>query len=241
MVLLRLHSLFFLLLTVNAPVEVKLLVQRVEAKYHAARTLRATFLERYTENGRIIRVETGTAYFRRPGRMRWEYQSPEKNLFLVDGKSAWFYVPADHTVTRVPAKDSADWRTPLALLAGEMKLSRICERIVVSADETPEEEATAVLRCELRGMASTNREQSSSAFASQPKDSSQSVLFEVNKDSGALVRISVRDPGGVGVEFHFANWQFDPPVGDSLFRFVAPSGVAIVNGELSSPKTGVSP
>jgi outer membrane lipoprotein-sorting protein len=90
-------------------------------------------------------------------------------------------------------------------------------------------------------MASTNREQSSSAFASQPKDSSQSVLFEVNKDSGALVRISVRDPGGVGVEFHFANWQFDPPVGDSLFRFVAPSGVAIVNGELSSPKTGVSP
>src|SRR6266403_4732969 len=121
--LLHLHSLLFLLLTVTGPAEVKLLVQRMESRYRSARTLQATFLERYLENGNVVRVEAGIAYFRRPGKMRWEYQSPEKNLFLVDGKSAWFYVPADHTVTRVPAKDSSDWRTPLALLAGEMKIS----------------------------------------------------------------------------------------------------------------------
>src|SRR6266852_7135936 len=93
-------------------------VTRLEARYHSARTLRATFLERYSENGHIVHTEAGFAYFRRPGKMRWEYNSPEKNLFLVDGKTAWFYVPADHTVTRVPAKESTDWRTPLALLAG---------------------------------------------------------------------------------------------------------------------------
>ena len=54
---------------------------------------------------------------------------PEQNLFLIDGKTAWFYVPGDHTVTRVPAKQSGDWRTPLALLAGEMKVSRVCARV----------------------------------------------------------------------------------------------------------------
>src|SRR5438046_2397806 len=111
------------------------LVIKLEARYRSARTLRATFIERYTENGRVVRTEAGIAYFRRPGKMRWEYQSPEKNLFLVDGKSAWFYVPADHTVTRVPAKQSTDWRTPLALLAGEMKLSRICARVDFATDE----------------------------------------------------------------------------------------------------------
>src|ERR1700684_2187378 len=73
------------------------------------------------ENDRTVRVESGVAYFRRPGKMRWEYAAPESNLFLIDGKMAWFYVPADHTVTRVPAKQSTDWRTPLALLAGETK------------------------------------------------------------------------------------------------------------------------
>src|SRR6267143_6621762 len=127
------------------------LVVKLEARYRSARTLQATFIERYTENGRVVRTEAGIAYFRRPGKMRWEYQSPEKNLFLVDGKSAWFYVPADHTVTRVPARESSDWRTPLALLAGEMKVSRVCARVQTAADEKVDNPGDVVLRCELRG------------------------------------------------------------------------------------------
>jgi len=111
------RPLFFFLLTVTNSLDVKAIVARLQAKYRSARTLQAAFLERYTENGRVVRTEAGTAYFRRPGKMRWEYAAPEKNLFLVDGKTAWFYVPADHSVTRVPANESADWRTPLALLA----------------------------------------------------------------------------------------------------------------------------
>src|ERR1700719_3629495 len=113
------------------------LASRMEARYRSAKTLQATFLERYAENGRLLRSEAGTAYFRRPGKMRWEYERPEKDLFLVDGKTAWFYVPADHTVTRVPAKRSEDLRTPLALLAGQMKISRVCSRVEPAEDERP--------------------------------------------------------------------------------------------------------
>src|ERR1700758_627232 len=110
---------------------------RLEARYRPAKTLQATFLERYSENGEVIRVESGKAYFRKPGKMRWEYEKPERDLFLVDGKTAWFYVPGDHTVTRIPAKQSADWRTPLALLAGEMKVSRVCARVELTTAELP--------------------------------------------------------------------------------------------------------
>src|SRR5438552_17877849 len=120
-------------------------VKRLEATYRAARTMQVIFLEQYSENGRVIRIEAGVAYFRRPGKMRWEYESPEKNLFLVDGKTAWFYVPGDHTVTRVPAKQSTDWRTPLALLAGEMKLSRICARVDFAAAEKPHKDGNVLL------------------------------------------------------------------------------------------------
>src|SRR5438132_9281493 len=123
-------------------------IKLFEDTYRRAGTLRATFLEQYSEAGRVERVESGVAYFRRPGKMRWEYQSPEKNLFLVDGKNAWFYVPADHTVTRVPARKSSDWRTPLALLAGEMKLSRICNRIGPAEQPAPEYFADLMLYCE---------------------------------------------------------------------------------------------
>src|SRR6202048_2004602 len=158
------------------------LVRRFESRYRAAHTLQATFLERYSENGRIVRVEAGTAFFRRSGRMRWEYEAPEKNLFLVDGKSAWFYVPADHTVTRVPAKESTDWRTPLALLAGEMKVSRVCARVELATDQPPEKPGDAVFSCILRGSVdrktrgankTANRAEASNLTSHAPQNSDQ--------------------------------------------------------------------
>jgi outer membrane lipoprotein carrier protein len=216
-------------------------VSRLEARYRSARTLRAAFLERYAENGRVLRTEAGIVYFRRPGKMRWEYQSPEKNLFLVDGKLAWFYVPADHTVTRVPAKQSTDWRTPLALLAGEMKVSRVCTQIEPATEEKPESPDHLVLFCKVRGAGSEARKQGSQDISPQSGDAGEAVFFEIVEDSGELVRVLVREPGGVTVEFHFTNWQLDPRVDDSLFHFSPPSGVAIVNGELPATNNGVSP
>jgi outer membrane lipoprotein carrier protein len=208
----------------------------MEARYRSAKTLQASFLERYSENGAVLRTEAGTAYFRRPGKMRWEYERPEKDLFLVDGKTAWFYVPADHTVTRVPAKQSADLRTPLALLAGEMKISRICSRVELADAEKPLRDADAVLRCILR------REKQNAASADEPESvlgggGIDAVFFEVARDSGELARLIVRQAGGIEVEFRFGNWRFDPALPDTMFRFEPRAGVAIVNGELAEGKT----
>jgi outer membrane lipoprotein carrier protein len=218
-------------------------IRRMEHRYRATKTLQATFLERYTENNRTVRVESGVAYFRRPGKMRWEYAAPENNLFLIDGKMAWFYVPADHTVTRIPAKQSADWRTPFALLAGETKISRVCARVELAPDEPPEKAGDAVFTCTVRGAKKDRAEitkkgeRTGSARAGlQPQQTEQedTVLLEIAPESGELVRIVVRNKGGVGIEFHFAHWLDDPPIAEALFHFQPPPGVAIVNAELPS-------
>jgi len=235
-----LPTLVFLLLAFPGHADTKASVARLEARYRTSKTLEASFLERYTENGRLVRVEAGTVYFKRPGKMRWDYQVPERNLFLVDGKTAWFYVPADHTATRVPAKESADWRTPLALLVGDMKISRVCEHVLPAIDETPENPEHAMLYCALRGAASKSPNGALGESPSQKPLNSQSVFFEVDTNSGDLVRVLVRDPGGVGIEFSFTNWRMDPQVPDSLFRFDVPKGVAIVNGELPGGQDGVN-
>src|SRR6202521_6391666 len=146
-------------------------IRRMEHRYKAAKTLQATFLERYTENDRTVRVESGVAYFRRPGKMRWEYAAPENNLFLIDGKMAWFYIPADHTVTRVLAKQSTDWRTPLALLAGETKVSRVCARVELAPDQSPEKPGDAVFSCTLRG--SVDNKPRTTARNANPKEVSK--------------------------------------------------------------------
>jgi outer membrane lipoprotein carrier protein len=224
--------------------EVKRFVGLFEARYRSARTLQATFLERYTENEQTVRTEAGTAYFRRPGKMRWEYEAPERDLFLVDGKTAWFYVPSDHTVTRVPAKQSADWRTPLALLAGEMKVSRVCARVELAERERATGEGNVVLRCQVRGASADgadpqNDRQDADLPASPSGRKDDTVFFEIVADTGELARLLVRQSGGVQVEFRFENWRMNPPVPDSLFRFDVPLGVAIVNGELPAGDAAV--
>jgi outer membrane lipoprotein carrier protein len=220
------------------------LIALFESRYRSAKTLQATFLERYTDNGSLVRTEAGIAFFRRSGKMRWEYESPEKDVFLVDGKTAWFYVPSDHTVMRVPAKQSSDWRTPLALLAGEMRVSRVCARVdLAPAKERAEREENVVLRCELRGAGNNaavgpllgeNGSKTTQKRAAAPRVSAQGdqVLFEIARTTGELQRLQVRQGGGVEVEFRFKDWLTNPPVPESKFQFAVPVGVTIVNGEL---------
>jgi outer membrane lipoprotein carrier protein len=208
---------------------------RMEARYRSAKTLQATFLQRYLENGAVLRSEAGTAYFRRPGKMRWEYERPEKDLFLVDGKTAWFYVPADHTVTRAAAKQSEDLRTPLALLAGRMKISRICARVNLADSVTPLRQGDVVLHCVLRG-ARRSATSPANPDAALEADNIDAIFFEIVPQTGELARLIVRQPAGIEVEFRFENWRFDPPLPETMFRFDPPTGVAIVNGDAPQAK-----
>jgi outer membrane lipoprotein carrier protein len=208
----------------QSPASAKALTRLLEEHYRQPRTLQAVFLERYSEGQKQVRVESGTVYFRRPGQMRWEYDSPEKKLFLVDGKTTWFYVPYDHTVTKAPVKQSSDWRTPLALLTGKADLSRLCSQIdLISQRGIPS--GHAVLRCLPK----------EAKILSDERDSKE-VLFELDTSTGELARIEIRQPGGIELEYRFGNWQSDIPLAGGLFQFQVPAGVAIVDGaSLSEP------
>lgn len=191
----------------------------LEERYRKAATLQAAFLERYFENGREVRVESGTAYFLRPGKMRWEYEQPEKSVFLVDGKYVWFYAPADHTATRMPARKSEDWRTPIAFLTTGMKLSRICSEVGLAQDAKAAGAGDLVYRCGLRappGEAPARR---------------QEVLLEATPQN-ELARIVVPQEAGLQIEFAFKNWEWNPALPKTLFEFEPPPGTAIVNAVL---------
>ena len=150
---LSLALLFFLNWIVAFPSdssEASKLIRKFENTYRPARTLQSTFLETYFDNGRIARSESGIAYFRQARQNALGISLPGAELYVVDGKWSWFYVPADHTVTRMRAKESSDWRTPLALLAGEMKVSRICKSVEIDTSTPATNPNGAVLRCRLR-------------------------------------------------------------------------------------------
>src|SRR5258708_27138003 len=204
-----------------------------EAAYQSSKTLSATFLERYFENGRLLRADAGVAYFAKPGKMRWEYVSPEQNLYIIDGKWSWFYVPADHTVTRIPAKQSSDARKPFALLTGQMRVSKVCKSVEFDRSGVLEKVRGEVLRCNFRG---GNGESDSIPDHSVNSAARQNsfALFELDPSNGQLLRVRFVEPGGVQVEFQFTGWAFNPPVEAAKFRFQSQKGVAIVNGDLGA-------
>jgi outer membrane lipoprotein carrier protein len=200
-------------------------VHALEARYQHARTLKAAFFERYSDGNGGVSAESGTVYFSRPGRMRWEYESPEQKLFIVDGTNVWFYVPADHTASRAKMKESSDWRTLLALLAGKPDLGKLCRSIqVVSADgdkqSQPAEKAAApgnsVLRCLPRDASGS--------------DASLQVLFETDANAN-LVRVLIREAGHVETEFRFGNWEENIAIPEVKFHFQPPPGVSITDEE----------
>ncbi len=220
------------LLSAQTSPQAAAIVRAVENRYHNAKTLKAIFLERYSGARDSLQVESGTVYFSRPGRMRWEYESPQTKLFVADGKTVWFFVPADHTVTRAPMKESTDWRTPLALLTGKTKLSNLCDRIDLAA--APTTPGHVMLRCLPRGegknsAAASSGSVSGDASLAGPDQPFDEVLLEVDRETGELADVKVQQPGGIELDFRFGNWVENLPLAESLFHFQPPSGVAIVD------------
>lgn len=73
--------------------------------------------EVYDRKDRVVERSSGTFAFERPGKFRWAYEKPHRELLVSDGARLWIYDPdlAQVTVQRVNQAISS---TPAALLAG---------------------------------------------------------------------------------------------------------------------------
>lgn len=200
----------------------------LEAHYHHTRNMSAIFLETYRSGGAGIRAESGKVYFSQPGRMRWDYNSPEKKLFLVDGKNVWYYVPADHTASRTSVKQSSDWRTPLALLAGKVNLEKLCRSLKLApAAEQPASQASNSNDA-TEGAAEAGNEVLVCQPREEDRDAFSEIFFEVNSRD-QLARVTIRQPGDIETEFRFGDWRENIPIAESQFHFEPPAGVVIVD------------
>lgn len=198
------------------------LAQAFDVHYRNVRTMAAYFLDKYTSGGAGLVAESGTVYFEKPGRMRWDYDSPERKMFLVDGKNVWFYVPADHTASRTSIKESADWRTPLALLAGKVDLERLCGRLTLAGSQSES------------GAGETDGQAGDSVLVCGPRKQDENVFREVTVEVNSknqLVRLDIKQAGDIENDFRFGDWHENVPIEPSKFHFEPPAGVAIVNDE----------
>ena len=85
----------------------------------ATRTATANFEQQvFDRSGKVVERASGTFAFARPGKFRWTYEKPHKQVLVGDGAKLWIHDPDLNQVT-VKRIDNAISSTPAALLAGK--------------------------------------------------------------------------------------------------------------------------
>src|SRR5437867_8610686 len=100
------------------------LVEGVERSFAQMKDFSADFIQIFEDVLNRKQQESGHLYLMRPRMMRWEYKNPEEKLFISDGKTVYFYVPADRQVNKEAVRETLDDRMPLMFLVGRPDLRK---------------------------------------------------------------------------------------------------------------------
>lgn len=186
------------------------LAQRVDHHYDSLHALKAKFTESYAGLG-MNRTESGTLLLEKPGRMRWDYDSPPGKVFLLDGKFGWFYTPGAPQVQRVAAKELDDLRSPLRFLLGHTDLEKELSGLAVTADASGN--GNLVLTGQPKGQ----------------KNRVSRVTLTVEPATGAIDDLEIDETDGAITRFAFIGQQPNAALPADSFRFAPPQGVPVVD------------
>jgi outer membrane lipoprotein carrier protein len=185
----------------------------LQQKYDTVRDFSANFVQSYT--GGVLKKtldERGKLLVKKPGKMRWDYASPDTKQFVSNGDKTYFYVPADKQVyvASLPADDSISTR--ILFLAGKGNIVR---------DFT-----ASFVPLPARAPAGSR------ALKLVPKNAQADfewLMLFVDPETLALRGLASTDAQGGTSSFSFTNVKENTGVSDKLFDFAMPRGVEVIH------------
>lgn len=187
------------------------IIEGLQTKYSRLSSLAASFQQTYqSPDGRVI-SERGQLLLKRPGKARWDYTSPEKKIFISDGKYIFFYVYGDAQASKASIRESSDPQIPFLFLLGRGNLRKDFARIELLNDERAVEAGNKVLRL----------------VPKKAPEEFKRLLVEVNPYTFQVKRMVIFERSGARMDFILSSVQENLSVSDSQFRFNPPAGVII--------------
>ena len=179
--------------------------------FSQVRTLRADFIQyRTDQNGRVVQESKGTLLLQKPGKVRLEYNSPYKQLYVADGEKIWSYDP-DLEQAIVKKMDSAIGDTPILLLSGQTDLAKSFK---------------------IREMEEGKDRQSLDWVELTPKRqeaSFVSVRIAFTRKNRELRIMELEDALGYSTFMEFHNVERNITPGYGAFKFTPPEGVDVIS------------
>lgn len=158
----------------------------------------------YDPKGQPAQVSSGQVWMQKPGRFRWDYREPTRQLIVADGSRLWIYDEGLEQVT-VRKLDAALGATPLALLSGA----------------APIDEAFKV-------GAARNRDGLTWTELTPKAEASDFRLLRVGFQGDRLAAIELEDAFGGRTRLVFEHLQRNAAIDAERFRFVPPKGVDVI-------------
>ena len=187
----------------------------LQKKYDTIHDFTADFVQE-SEGGllRKKQVERGLVQVKKPGKMRWDYKSPETKVFVSDGRRIYLHVPADNQVivSPVPAEDQAT--TAVLFLVGKGNLTR--DFSVSYADAGGAD--TYALRLQPK----------------IPETDYDWLQLVIDRKTLQIRSLTAGDREGGHSTFQFTNFKENVGLADKIFAFKIPRGADVTTNGSSS-------
>jgi outer membrane lipoprotein carrier protein len=221
--------------SVATPMDAAKVVARVQKRYDQTSDLRARFSQSLTHAtfGRTTRSD-GEVLIKKPGKMRWNYEKPEVQMYLAAGAVLWLYQPEDKQAIKQDLKTSS-LPAAVAFLMGKGRLT----------DEFDVSLANKVPAAAPQG-AATDQILSLRPKQGRGQGQYKSIFFVVDPQTDLVKQSVLVDAQGNVNSIVFSDMKTNTRLADTLFRWSPPPGIKIVDAAAaataSSPTTsGTAP
>jgi outer membrane lipoprotein carrier protein len=186
------------------------LVARMQKFYENTRDLHARFEQVVSTGTGRKRMATGDVWLKKPGRMRWDYQKPEKKLMVADGETLWIYEPEDQQAFR-QSMTTSSLPSSVSFLFGK---GRLTDEFEITRENQPDlaRPGEVVLKLVPRQATAQYRY----------------LLFLVDEKTAMVTGTVVYDQQGGQSRLDFQNVEVNRGVGDDKFQFKPPAGTRIL-------------
>jgi len=197
----------------SAPVskDLKHVLDRLQRHYRDTKSFSAKFSEEIATVGAPKRKRQGTVSFRKPGRMRWEFEAPEVQTIVSDGETLYSYDPDLNQVVETPLKQALKASSATSFLLGIGNINRDFKAAFASPAR-PTGLVDLILDAKAGG-----------------------YKIEVGLDPKTynLITLTLTDQLGDTTRIDFSDVHDNVELPDSIFAFKAPAGVDVVTAPAS--------
>lgn len=198
--------------TPTARLDLATVVDRVQKKYDGAADFHASFNQTLTNTAFKRRTpSTGEVLLKKPGRMRWNYKTPDPKMYLSDGDLLWLYEPEDKQAFKQDLKTS-QLPAALAFLTGKGKLATEFD---ISFAKDP--------------VVGGARDYVLTLVPKQPQAQVKSMLFVVDPETFFVRETLIVDGQGNTNDLLFSDIKINGRLQDATFRWTPPAGVRVVD------------